>query len=70
MNRGALLFVIGLFFGAGVGFYVGIATDVTLPRHDHADHADHADPAAPWPGTRSTIREWVSPVWARCLRSR
>lgn len=42
MQRPLMLFAIGLFFGAGVGFLVAAANGVTLTGHDHGDAAQHA----------------------------
>lgn len=37
-----MLFVIGLFFGSGVGFVVAAGSGAKLSGHDHADPAHHA----------------------------
>lgn len=39
------MLVIGLFFGAGLGFLFAAANEVTLSGHDHGAHAGHGDHA-------------------------
>ena len=41
MDRGILLFLIGLIFGGGAGFLLATSQEVTLEGHGH----DHGDPA-------------------------
>ena len=40
--RQLALFLIGLFFGGGLGFLVAASYGVTLDGHDHSDPAHHA----------------------------
>lgn len=42
MTRSLILFVIGLFFGAGGGYLLAPGTQAGLSGHDHADPAAHA----------------------------
>ena len=42
MNRALSLFVIGLVFGAGIGFTIAAGNGITFDGHDHADPAQHA----------------------------
>lgn len=46
MKKPLALFGIGLFFGAGIGFLVAAANEVTLSGHDHGDPAHHGEHAA------------------------
>jgi len=45
MGRSLAFMVIGLFFGAGAGFFAAAANNVTLDGHDHGSHGKAAESA-------------------------
>ena len=63
MDRLALV-LIGLVFGAGIGFVVAAGAGATLDGHDHAGHEDHDTTAGAGAGTHVHETPHVLPASA------